>query len=178
MTQDSLTPVPVSARLKAHRLLALAVLATLLATIGASLARADGAPEKASAAARKTQTLHYFSKDVSVTVTHADGTVVRKPPFPDAEPGDVVEVNSLDYVGNHRHHARRWTASHHLRCEFETAEPDCVSYVAIGGSLLIFEGFPGTLTDGTGRYQGATGRVLKNKDVGGGSDIVARIRLR
>jgi hypothetical protein len=50
--------------------------------------------------------------------------------------------------------------------------------VAIGGSLLIFSGNPGTLTVGTGRFQGATGRVIKNKEVPGGSDVVVKIRLR
>jgi hypothetical protein len=63
-----------------------------------------------------------------------------------------------------------------LRCEFSTGEPDCESQVAIGGSLLIFSGYPGTVTNGTGRYQGATGHVIANKPVKGGSDVVARVR--
>jgi hypothetical protein len=46
--------------------------------------------------------------------------------------------------------------------------------------MLVFEGNPGTLVLGTGRYLGATGRVLSNTTVGNGndSDIVARITLR
>ncbi len=60
---------------------------------------------------------------------------------------------------------------------FGTGEPNCESQVAIGGSLLIFGGNPGTLIDGTGRYQGATGRVISSREVRGGSDIVARIHL-
>ena len=123
----------------------------------------------AAADAPKTETLRFYSKDVSM-----------KGPEGQPKPGDVLEVNSLDYRGNHRKHARRPSASHYLRCQFTGAEePDCVSYVAIGGSLLVFEGYPGTVINGTGRYQGATGRVLKNKEVkGGGSDVVAKITLR
>jgi hypothetical protein len=142
----------------------------------ALLAVAVGA---ASAHAGRTQTLRLFSKEVSWTVTHPDGSGDRDD-LPEPKPGDVVDVNSLDYVGNHRHHAKRWSISHHLHCVFATAEPDCETQVAIGGSLLIFRGFPGTLIDGTGRYQGASGRVLSNKDVKGvegASDIVARIHL-
>jgi hypothetical protein len=151
--------------------LSLTVLVALVVTAAVSSAGA--------AAAGKTQTLRLFSKDVSMTVTHADGTVVRKPPFPEPRPGDTLDVNSLDYVGNHRHHAKRWSASHHVRCVFaDSGEPDCESQVAIGGSLLIFRGFPGTLIDGTGRYQGASGRVITNKEVKGGTDVVARINLR
>jgi hypothetical protein len=151
--------------------LSLTVLVALLATAAISSAGA--------AAAGKTETLRMFAKDVSIRVTHADGTVVRKAPFPEPQPGDTLDVNALDYVGNHRHHAKRWSASHHLRCVFaDSGAPDCESQVAIGGSLLIFRGFPGTLIDGTGRYQGASGRVISNKEVNGGSDIVARVQLR
>lgn len=148
----------------------LTILIALLVTLGV--------PSAGAAGAGKTQTLRFFSKDVSMTVTHEDGTVVRKPPYPEPQPGDVLDVNSLDYVGNHRHHEKHWSVSHHLRCVFATAEPDCESQVAIGGSLLIFRGYPGTLIDGTGRYEGATGRVITNKTVKGGSDVVARIHTR
>ena len=150
-------------------LLALALLAALLASLAVSSAGAAGGP--------KTETLRVFAKDVSVTVTTADGTVIRKPPYPDAKPGDILDVNSLDFVGNHRHHAKRWSMSQHLRCGFGTGEPNCESQIAIAGSLLIFGGSPGTVIDGTGRYQGATGHVISSKEVKGGSDVVARIHL-
>ena len=65
--------------------------------------------------------------------------------------------------------------SNHLECTFGTGpEPDCLSWSAIGGSLLRFRG--DALIGGTGRYQGATGRILSNEEVPGGNDIVARIR--
>jgi hypothetical protein len=129
-------------------------------------------------AAGKTKTLRFFVEDVSFQLTRADGTVVDRPPFPEAAPGDVLDVTSLLFRGDHRRHADRWSASSHLRCVFGAGEPDCESHVAIGGSLLIFRGNPGTLTIGTGRFRGATGRVVKNDSVPGGSDAVAKIRLR
>jgi hypothetical protein len=154
------------------------VLIALLLAVGVTSALAANAGSTGRHATHNTETLRYFSKDVSTTVTRADGTVLRKPPFPEPQPGDTLDINALDYVGNHRHHAKRFSASHHLQCVFTSAEPQCISHVAVGGSLLIFEGFPGTLINGTGRYQGASGRVLKNKEVKGGSDIVARIHTR
>ena len=132
----------------------------------------------AAQAAGKTETLRFFSKDVSLTITTADGKVIEKPPYPEAQPGDILDINSLDYVGSKRRHARRWSASHHVHCVFADGPPDCVTHVAIRGSLLIFRGDPGTLINGTGRYQGATGRVLSDKPVSGGSNVVARIHLR
>ena len=133
----------------------------------------------AGQAAGKTETLRFFDKPVSTVVTTADGKVIRHAPYPEPKPGDVLDVYALDYVGEHRHHAARATASEHLRCTFgDAGPPDCESHVAIGGSLLIFHG--DKLVAGTGRYQGATGRVLSNKTVdeqSNTSDVVARIHL-
>lgn len=133
----------------------------------------------AGLAASHTQTLRFFDKPVSIKLTHADATVVDHAPYPDPKPGDTLDVNSLDYRGNHLHHAKRSMASTHLRCVFGAGEPTCESHVAIGGSLLIFTGDPGTLSNATGVYQGATGRVVSSKELANNaSDIVARIRLR
>jgi hypothetical protein len=134
-------------------------------------------PGSGQAAASKTETLRFFDKPISMTVTKPDGTVLR-PPLPEAQPGDVLDVYSLDYKGNHRKHARRWSMSGHLRCVFAMGPPDCVSHVARRSSLLIFHG--DKLVAGTGRYQGATGRVLSNKEIGNSnaSDVVARVRRR
>lgn len=129
-------------------------------------------------AADRTETLRFFAKDVSITLTKADGTAQR-PPASEPQPGDFLDVNSRIFRGDHRRHAARPSGSVHLRCTFSTApEPDCTSHVAIGGSMLVFRGNPGTLINGTGRYQDATGRVLSNTQVPGGSDSVTRIRLR
>ena len=155
-----------------HRRIALP--SAILAAVGA-LALSPGAGQ----AADRTQTLRFFEQRVSLKVTHADGTVVANPESAQPQPGDVLEVDSLDYAGNHAHHAKRWTASSHLRCVFGTGEPTCESHVAIGGSLLIFTGNPATLAGGTGIYQGATGRVISAKEIkDDGTDVVAKIRVR
>jgi hypothetical protein len=144
-------------------------------TIAASLAVTLPAAGQTS---RRTQTLRYFDKPVSITLTRADGTVVKRVPYPQAKPGDALDVNSLDYVGTHSKHDARWFGSSHLRCVFRAGPPACESHVAIGGSLLVFTGNPGKVTDGTGIYQGATGRVISAKEVGNdANDVVARIQL-
>jgi hypothetical protein len=131
-------------------------------------------------AASRTQTLRFFDKPVSIKLTHADGTVVANPQSAKPQPGDTLDVDSLDYRGNHAHHTMHWTGSGHLRCTFGAGPPACESYVAIGGSMLVFTGDPGKLTNGTGIYQGATGRVISSKEVPGqdnASDVVAKITL-
>jgi hypothetical protein len=116
-----------------------------------------------------------------VTLTHADGTVVTDP---STEPvaGDRLDIYASDFAGNHKQHAKKSTASEHTQCQFTAAspEPDCVSHVAIGGSLLVFTGDPAKLIGGAGRYLGATGRVISNKTIGGSndSDVVAKITPR
>jgi hypothetical protein len=131
----------------------------------------------AGQAAGKTETLRFHVKDVSKVLTRPDGSVVRRPPFPEPGAGDVLEINSLDYKGDNRHHAASWTASQTRRCAFTDGAPDCSMTVAIGGSLLSFHGNPGKLVNGTGRYEGATGRVISVTDTGAGADVVARIKL-
>jgi hypothetical protein len=127
-------------------------------------------------AAGSTQTFRIFDKPVALTLTRSNGEVIRQPPYPEAKPGDLLDVYSLEYVGNHLHHASQWTMSAHLHCVFVSGgEPTCQSHIAIGGSMLIFQG--NKLVAGTGRYVNATGRVLSTKQVGPNntSDIVARI---
>ena len=149
-----------------------AVLAGAAATI--AIVAAPGGSQAASS----TQTLRFYDKPVSIKLTHADGTVVTHAPYPQAKPGDTLDVNTLDYVGNHTRHAKRWVSSSHVRCVFHAGPPACESHVAIGGSMLIFTGNPGTVTNGTGVYQGATGRVIASKEVGNdASDVVVRIHL-
>jgi hypothetical protein len=153
-----------------HTLRAAAVTAALVLS-GAASAQAAG----------KTETLHFFSKVEQVTLTHADGTVVTDP---STEPvaGDRLDVYASDFAGNHTKHAKKATGSEHVVCQFtaNSLEPDCVSHVAVGGSLLIFQGSPATLIGGAGRYFGATGGVISNKTVddSNDSDVVARITLR
>lgn len=132
----------------------------------------------AHASTGKTQTLRFFDKPVTITLTEPTGKVTSRPPWPQPKPGDILDVYSLDYAGNHIHHAKRWSMSAHLRCTFGTGQPDCESHVATRSSLLIFHG--NKLVGGTGDYEGATGRVLSNTQVGNAdaSDVVARIHRR
>jgi hypothetical protein len=126
----------------------------------------------------KTQTLRFFDKTQRLVLTQANGTVVDHPPYPDPQAGDTLEVFSVDFAGNHKHHAKRFIGSNHLRCVFGTGEPTCESHFAMGDSMLIIDGNPGTVVGGTGRFLGASGRVLSNKEVEGGSDVVAQVRVR
>jgi hypothetical protein len=156
---------------RTHRLiLALAV------SVAAALCVAAALPTAGHAAGR-TKTIKIFSKVQSVVLTHSDGTVVSHPPFPEAAAGDVLDVYSLDFRGTHKKHSKTFIGTDHLRCVFGTGEPDCVSHVALGRSMLIFEGNPGTLVAGLGRFQGATGRVISSTEVPGGVDAVAKIKL-
>jgi hypothetical protein len=133
------------------------------------------APGQASST---TKTLKFYDKPVALSLTTAGGKVITQQPFPEPKPGDVLDVYSLDFKGDHLHHASRWSMSTHLQCVFGKGEPDCVSHVADGGSLLIFKGNPGTLIGGTGRYQNATGKVISSTEVAdNASDVVARITL-
>jgi hypothetical protein len=134
--------------------------------------------ENVRAAATRTQTLRLFDKPTSMKLTHANGTVAANPQSVQPRPGDTLDVDSLDYRGDHSHHAKRFSASTHLRCTFGAGPPTCESHVAIGNSMLIFTGDPGIVSNGTGIYQGATGRVLSSKEVSGGSDVVARVKRR
>ena len=139
----------------------------------AMLALAPGA----LAAKPKTETFRVFSKNVSFTYTSADGTVTQGPPAGPPSAGDVFEIDSLDYRGNHKRHAKVAAMSDYLRCTFlPSLEPDCYGYVAIDGSMLRFHNLD--VIGGTGRYQGATGKTITNKEVAGGSDIVVRVKLR
>ena len=149
----------------------------LVATAACALALLPSAGQ----AAGRTQMLRFFDKPVSITLTRPSGTVIDHPPYPEAKPGDVLDVNSVAYAGTHLRHAKKWTASSHLQCTFRAAgPPSCVSHVAIGSSQLVFSGNPGKLVNGTGIYQGATGRTISSKEVPGmddASDVVLRIQL-
>jgi hypothetical protein len=132
----------------------------------------------AHAGSARTQLLRIYDKPVTTTLTTTSGRVISRPSYPQPKPGDVLDVYSVDYAGNHLHHAKQWSMSAHLRCTFRPGPPDCESHIAIGDSLLIFRG--NKLVGGTGHYAGATGRVLSNQQVGNAdaSDIVVRIDRR
>ena len=127
----------------------------------------------AGQAAGKTETLRFFSKPLSFTYTTADGTVTQGPPAGPPQAGDVFEINSLDYAGTHEKHSKRPKGSDYLHCAFNGGpEPDCHGYAAIGSSLLRFHG--NDLIGAIGRWK--SGKLVSNKQVEGGSDIVLKLR--
>jgi hypothetical protein len=83
--------------------------------------------------------------------------------------GDVFDAIDRDYLGNHKHHAKHWTATDHLRCLFENANSaTCIAEIAVGGSMLLANGIqpdlgsnPATyaLNAGTGVFYGAHGSL-------------------
>jgi hypothetical protein len=127
-------------------------------------------------AAGHAETLRVFSKVETFTLTAPDGTVSHQPPAGPVTSGTVMEIDSLDFRGTAKNHAKRPFASDYLRCTFGTdpQNPDCFGYVAIDGSLLRFHGFD--IIGGTGRYLGATGKTVSSKEVEGGSESVVKIK--
>jgi hypothetical protein len=128
----------------------------------------------------KAGTLRFFSRVDEYTLTKADGTVIKNP-TQDPAPGERLDIYATDFAGDHKRHAKQATASEHVVCVFtDQAEPDCTSHVAIGSSMLVFSGFPGTVIGGAGRYLDASGKVVSNENVKGteNADIVAKIKVR
>jgi hypothetical protein len=148
----------------------------LAAALGTFVLAVSAAPSGA-AGQTKTETLRLFSQPQNFTYTTADGKVSHHLPAGQPQPGDVLEVDSLEFEGNHGHHSKRPIGSDYTRCSFvvENQEPECFGYGALGGSLLRVHNTK--IVGGTGRYEGVTGTVPKNDEVRGGSDVVMKLRL-
>jgi hypothetical protein len=165
----------------------------LAAGVAAGLCVALLLVSSGQAAGGKTKTLRIFEKTRSIQLTKADGTVLKhdgKHALPETEPqaGDVLDIVFDIFNGTHVKHGKKRSGSDHLRCTFVAAGPPaCVSHAAFGSSMLVAEGNPGKIVLGTGKYFGATGRVVSNKEVKGvppsslahnDIDVVARIKLK
>jgi hypothetical protein len=107
--------------------------------------------------------LHFFQKETALTFYNASGQVIQGyPPV-----GGHVREDDVDYVGNHSHHAKHWSASDHLYCNVVSAPAtaDCFTEFATGGSLIYTDNLSGNLANsgtlaiegGTGDYAGYTG---------------------
>lgn len=159
----------------------------LLAGLAATLMAATLAPS-GNAAAGRTETLRIFEKTRSIQLTKADGRVLTQLPIAEPEPGDVVDAVFDIFEGDHRKHGKTRLGSDHLRCEFgDAGPPKCVSHATIGRSMLVVEGTPPRITFGTGRFAGATGRVVSAKEVKQAPpsqlahndiDVVARVTVK
>lgn len=141
---------------------AVSALLPALATAGIATAPAWGKTP--------TITLHFWQKSESFKITDAAG----RPVAPTARPavGDIFVATSRDYVGNHKHHAKQWTATDHIRCVFQSlpsngpAKAVCDGQVAVGGSMLLAEHVTASvsqnstsvpITGGTGQFRGYHG---------------------
>jgi hypothetical protein len=139
-------------------------------------------------ASAKTVTLHYFSKQTSSTFVNPQGQPIG-PTTPPAV-GDINDNTGIDYAGNHKHHAKKATASDHLRCTITSftataGKATCDGQIAIGGSMLLANDVPFTLSNtgapdvvsingGTGIYHHAHGKIIAT-NVGNNTDFTITV---
>ena len=140
----------------------------------------------ASAAAAKTISLHFFSKQVYSRISDANGHPL--PPNSGLAVGDRISNAFNDYAGNHKHHAKQATASNHVACIVTSSSTFlCDDTIAIGGSMILTDDFvinflskgPTTvkITGGTGTHWHARGTVIATTFLGQpGVDLTIEIR--
>jgi len=136
-------------------------------SLGVGLA-GGGVANAATSGARSVQVLRFFSKSETMTFSTAAGKPFAPSRAHAPAAGDEIESTDLDYVGNHLHHAARWTASDHLLCIVEAkGDPVCDAQIAIGDSMILLRGLatPATtasfvITGGTGEFKGVTGSLV------------------
>lgn len=116
-------------------------------------------------------TLHYFSRQTSSSVVTHQGQPITGAPAV----GDITDNTGIDYVGDHKHHAKKAAASDHLRCTITAFAAGggaamCDAQIAIGGSMLLGNRTPVTfsqsnapmvvsISGGTGVYRHAHGQI-------------------
>jgi hypothetical protein len=145
---------------RTRRLKAAALVGTV--ALAGSVALAPGA-------SAESQTLTFFQQSGPAHFFNVAGKPINlDPPKTLPKAGDRFDEVDLDYVGNSKQHAKRWTASDHLACTFTNpATATCDVQIAIGGSMLISNSvtfhFNGpanaaiAINDGTGAYSGVHG---------------------
>jgi hypothetical protein len=161
----------------ARRLLLSGLLTGAVATGGMALF-AGGA-----GAGSSSETLHFFAKSESESLTNAFGQPVQV----EAAHDQYVDTD-LDYVGTHSSHAKNWTASDHEFCSFTTVtSADCFGEFAIGGSMVFADNFTlnssstGTvaITGATGQFAGDTGTIsMKSIAKSQNSDVTIVLHKR
>jgi hypothetical protein len=137
----------------------------------------------APADAAKQVRLKFFSQSESVKLTDPSGN-----PLANGGPaaGDRLVSTDRNFVGNHKHHAKRYTSTDHLSCTFTSAAAAvCDGQIAIGSSLVFSDRVPVNLsepnltiplTGGTGRFKGMKGTAVA-KAVAGSDDTDVVITL-
>jgi hypothetical protein len=138
-----------------------------------------------SAAAAKTVTLHFFSKQVYSRISDANG----KPLGPTGPPaaGDRLSFASNDYAGNHQHHAKQATASDHVVCTLTSSSSAlCDGTIAIGGSMIFGDDFvlnfgsnvtTVKVTGGTGAYRHVHGTIIHKSTSSNGNNGDVTIKI-
>ena len=81
--------------------------------------------------------LKFFQQAESTTLFDTAGHVITDPNHVPVA-GEKLDLTDRDFVGNHKKHAKHYTATDHLRCTFTAATTAlCSGSVAIGGSMLL-----------------------------------------
>jgi hypothetical protein len=120
------------------------------------------------AAAQASGPAHYrfFEQQTSFALTSANGATVD-PSKGAPQAGDRIEFTSLDYRGDHTHHAARWTATDHFVCVFDNqGSPICDGQVAIDNSMILIHGVGGEgnfsipVRGGTGSFRSVRGELV------------------
>ena len=120
------------------------------------------------ASAKTTTTFRLFAKSVALGMFHSNGQPITNPSA-QPKPGDYLIGTDVDYLGNHKKHAKTPTGSDNAVCTFTSAtKAVCDEVIAIGGSLLISNHVTvnfsaaspvSKITGGTGKFKGARGTI-------------------
>ncbi len=145
------------------------ILAASAAVLG--LALAVGVCSGSASASNSGQTLHFFETSTTSTWTNASGQQIPGGPSQSnpPSPGDQNELTHLDFVGNHTHHAKHWTASDHVLCVINSqGNAVCQAQLALDGSMVLGKGTLNgssstqtlTVTGGTGTFPGVVSGTI------------------
>ena len=141
-----------------------------------------------AAASARTVTLHFFEKETSTAFFGADGKPAAPPTGAPAAGARFITTDE-EFVGNHAHHAKRYSATDHIACTF-SATPGvaiCSAQLAVGGSMLFADDVSVdfsqntvalNITGGTGIYKNAHGTsVSTNIGNTNNSDITFKVTI-
>lgn len=137
-------------------------------------------------ASARTLKLHFFEKTTSFKVLAPDGKPFTGNGSGPPPAGAHFDSTSDLYLGNHKHHAKRFSASSHIACT--TTGPGvarCDGQIAIGGSMLLVNNvilnfaqngpLRITLSAGTGIYKHVHGNTVStdvSKDSHDSDDVL------
>ena len=133
----------------------------------------------------KEHTLRFYSVvDRAGFYNSAGKPIDVNPPSTLPSAGDVFDEVDSDFVGREKHHARKATASDHLRCTFTGANAaTCELQIAVDGSMLIVNKFGFTLSnyqvlklsEGTGAFAGDHGTIAITDLANNNANLVIKV---